>query len=103
MECMGKPGYLRCDEEGVRIPGVKLRNAITPVIVFVVACFWLGLLSLPRVHSLWIALLGVLSFPVYLVRNPWNSLTAALLANLALAVLVGLVIWAKRRLLRRPH
>ena len=108
MGCMGKKCYLQWREVGSRISSV--RKAIAPVITFFAGCVWLGLLPPPRLHNVWIAVLSVLYFPIYLIRNPWNGLTVALLTNLALGVLLLLIaacanlfIWAKRRLLRGPH
>jgi hypothetical protein len=68
------------------------RQAAAPVIVFLVACIWLGLLPPPRLHNLWIAILAVLYFPIYAVRKPWNGIVAAFVMDVALAALLFLVV-----------
>ena len=65
-----------------------MRRKLEYVAVFILFCFLLDW----RILRNWSwGILAVLYLPVYLVRYPWNGLTAALILNLALALVIFLV------------
>jgi hypothetical protein len=80
-----------------------VRRKLEYVAMFVLLCLWIDWRLL---RNLGTGILAVLYLPIYLIENPWNGAVAALVMDIALAVLLFLVagsVELLRRAKRRKH